>query len=275
MSTHESNRLLVNVGCGRTFHRDWLNLDLMSCDPEVRACDLRKGIPLPDGSCAAVYSSHVLEHLSRSDGAGMLRECRRVLMPGGVIRIVVPDLEKIARDYLACVEKGLAGDEFVHRWLTIELYDQATRTHSGGEMGVVIREADAARMDFIERRLGEESTRVRSPNFRRGRREVGATVKEALRRAHRSFLQALVLAFGGRGNRDALQEGWFRNSGEIHLTMYDRVSLARALIAAGFVGPRVCLAAESSIPNFPSFSLDAANGVPRKPDSLFMEAFNP
>ena len=58
--------------------------------------------PWPDASAEAIYSSHTLEHLSRDDGARLLRECSRVLAPGGVIRIVVPDLGVILSDY----EKG-------------------------------------------------------------------------------------------------------------------------------------------------------------------------
>lgn len=66
--------------------------------------DLRKGIPFPDASIDAVYHSHVLEHLDRDIVPGFLAEIRRVLRPGGVHRIVVPDLERQARSYLASLE---------------------------------------------------------------------------------------------------------------------------------------------------------------------------
>lgn len=54
--------------------------------------NLEYGVPLPDGSADYVFASHFLEHLSRRDGEHLVREAARVLRPGGVIRIAVPDL---------------------------------------------------------------------------------------------------------------------------------------------------------------------------------------
>ena len=67
--------------------------------------DLTKGIPFGNDSVDAVYHSHLLEHLDRGKVALFLQEVRRVLKPGGVNRIVVPDLEKICRSYLAHLEE--------------------------------------------------------------------------------------------------------------------------------------------------------------------------
>ncbi|MBU1645430.1 MAG: methyltransferase domain-containing protein [Gammaproteobacteria bacterium] len=55
--------------------------------------DLAYGIPLDDASADFVFSSHFLEHLFRREGERLLRECHRVLRPGGIVRIAVPDLE--------------------------------------------------------------------------------------------------------------------------------------------------------------------------------------
>ena len=71
--------------------------------------DLRKGIPFPDGSADAVYHSHVLEHIDRDQVPGFLAEVHRVLRPGGIHRVVVPDLEPQARAYLQSLEDALAG----------------------------------------------------------------------------------------------------------------------------------------------------------------------
>ena len=66
-------------------------------------------IPCAGGSVAAVYSSHMIEHLDRGEARAFLAEVRRVLAPGGVVRIAAPDLSLLIRDY------GLTGDadEFV------------------------------------------------------------------------------------------------------------------------------------------------------------------
>jgi SAM-dependent methyltransferase len=62
--------------------------------------DLSYGIPLPDASVDFVYSSHFLEHMERAAGLRLLRDSYRVLRPGGVIRVCVPDLEKAVQIYL-------------------------------------------------------------------------------------------------------------------------------------------------------------------------------
>ena len=74
---------------------------------DVLVHDLKKGIPAPDGSVDAIYHSHMLEHLDRGVVARFFSEIRRVLRPGGVHRIVVPDLERYAREYLHSLEQGL------------------------------------------------------------------------------------------------------------------------------------------------------------------------
>lgn len=67
----------------------------------VRYGDIVRGLPVPDGSCAGLYGSHVLEHLALADFRAALANCYRHLRPGGVLRVVVPDLEEAARNYLA------------------------------------------------------------------------------------------------------------------------------------------------------------------------------
>ena len=85
----------LNLGCGSRYHPDWINIDIVPHGPEVIQHDLSRGIPLPDASCDVVYHTAVLEHMRRSDAAAFLAECYRVLKPGGIVRVGVPDLERI------------------------------------------------------------------------------------------------------------------------------------------------------------------------------------
>tara|TARA_Y100001958_G_scaffold141725_1_gene117352 strand:- start:419 stop:1099 length:681 start_codon:yes stop_codon:yes gene_type:complete len=62
--------------------------------------DLTKPLPWPDNSVDIIYSSHCIEHLNKDDGFNLLKECKRVLKPGGIIRIVVPDFRYIVDNYL-------------------------------------------------------------------------------------------------------------------------------------------------------------------------------
>ena len=66
---------------------------------DIRYGDATKGLPLQPESCEVVYSSHMLEHLDRSGADKFLKEAFRVLRPGGIIRIAVPDLKKQIAQY--------------------------------------------------------------------------------------------------------------------------------------------------------------------------------
>jgi SAM-dependent methyltransferase len=129
-ATHSDIR--VNVGCGLTPTPGWLNFDNsfsvrvarwptassalrgmgfltansaelveMGRTGSVRFANAAVGIPCATGSVAAVYSSHMIEHLDRSEARGFLTEVKRVLRPGGVVRIAAPDLSRLISDYVA------------------------------------------------------------------------------------------------------------------------------------------------------------------------------
>lgn len=150
---HRQHVLKLNVGCGLDAVPGWENLDnswslvvsshgllrvgfdilervtrrrLYTRFPAgVRRHDVTKGLPYPSESVAVIYSSHMLEHLPRRDVERFLREAYRVLVPGGVLRLALPDLERKARAYLGFIEQVRQGchtarvpaDEFVRSTL--------------------------------------------------------------------------------------------------------------------------------------------------------------
>jgi predicted SAM-dependent methyltransferase len=87
----------LRIGAGR--HRDegWLSVDLVPLSSTTVFLDATKAFPLPDNSFHLIVSEHMIEHLDLRGGRSMLAECRRVLRPGGVLRIATPDLERIVR----------------------------------------------------------------------------------------------------------------------------------------------------------------------------------
>jgi SAM-dependent methyltransferase len=126
----------VQYGAGFTAADGWLNFDAsptlriqklpmagrvlvrLSGNAErfpdaIRYGDVVKGLPLAADSVDGLYASHVLEHLALADARAALAESLRVLRPGGVFRLVVPDLKARARAYVE------AGDdpEAAHRFL--------------------------------------------------------------------------------------------------------------------------------------------------------------
>lgn len=131
--------LMLNLGSGPRFcnRPDWINIDLDSTSDKVISHDLLESIPFPDQTFDAVYHSHVLEHFTRDDGVHLIKECFRVLKHGGIIRVVVPDLENITRLYITALEKSLEGNrqwQYNYEWLKLEMYDQTIRERSGGKM---------------------------------------------------------------------------------------------------------------------------------------------
>ena len=74
--------------------------------PDVVVANLRHGLPFPANTFDYVYSSHVLEHLYEEEVVTLLKECVRVLGPGGVLRFVVPDVQAIVRQYLDLKNRG-------------------------------------------------------------------------------------------------------------------------------------------------------------------------
>ncbi|MEM9693217.1 MAG: methyltransferase domain-containing protein [Myxococcota bacterium] len=247
----EPGPVYANLGCGSRFHPLWVNLDVAPPHSAVMDADLGRGIPLPDQSCDAAYSSHMLEHLSRADAGAFLRECHRILKPGGVLRLVVPDLEQICREYIKNLEGALAGDvdsAARYDWILLELIDQMSRHEPGGEMLRYWHQNPMPAEDYVIERVGEEV------------------------KGHLAHIRQRGAAPPRRSPTPA-EIGAFRSGGEVHQWMYDRFSLARLLREVGFVGPRVTTAAHSLIGGFAEFGLDAdPNGIPHKPDSLFVEA---
>lgn len=245
---------LLNVGCGIHFHADWVNIDVAPRSPSVMGYDVRHPLPFAEGTFDMVYHSHVLEHLPRDAAPGFLADCRRVLKPGGTIRIAVPDLERIAREYLAQLDRAADGDAAAaarYDWILIELLDQIGRHRSGGEMQTFLAADALPAEDYILSRIGEEGRAlIASLRAQRGAALPSALSDEEL--------------------------GRFRRSGEAHLWMYDRFSLRGLLEGAGFAEARVVSADGSALPGYAAYGLDTMpNGSVRKPDSLFMEARKP
>lgn len=82
----------LHLGCGLDPLPGWLNCDLFPPQRDVLHLDVRRRFPFDDGTFDAIYSQHLIEHLSYADGARKLAECHRVLRPGGVLRLATPDL---------------------------------------------------------------------------------------------------------------------------------------------------------------------------------------
>jgi len=119
LASHEVRKL--HIGAGHNLLPGWLNTDR---NPSTGAVYLDATEPFPFGeeTFDYVFSEHLIEHLSYRSGVAMLKECHRVLKPGGAIRIATPDLERIVslkRAFPGSVQERYA------RWLAKSYYPSA------------------------------------------------------------------------------------------------------------------------------------------------------
>ena len=269
---------LLNVGCGSHVHPECVNLDIAALVPGVMVWDLRRGLPFDDESFDAVYHSHVLEHFDRAGGRDLLVECRRILKPGGWMRVVVPDLENVARLYLSTLPGPGDGESQTaarHEWAVLELFDQMSRVQGGGDMLDFIRQHRELR-SFILERCGHEIMELAAPaHSAPGPRPRG--VSHVLRccwglaRHPARLREALIKRLLG-DEYAALEVARFRQCGEVHRWMYDRVTLGALLESCGYTSVGVVDHDRSAIPGWERYCLDAdAGGAPRKPQSIYFE----
>lgn len=121
-------KLYVQYGCGFSSPAGWLNYDASPTlrferlpligrlytknaarfPADVKYGDIIRGLPLTPGSCAGIYASHVLEHLSLNDFRIALNNTYRLLHSGGIFRLVVPDLQCLASRYLESSDASAA-----------------------------------------------------------------------------------------------------------------------------------------------------------------------
>jgi len=249
---------LLNLGCGSRYNKDWINIDFVSNNKDILAFNLLKGIPYKDDTFDVVYHSHLLEHFSKKDAVGFIKECYRVLKSGGVIRIATPNLEEIVKNYTKYLNQSLQNDktaEFKYDWTMIEMYDQCVRNFTGGEMGKIYSTGNIPNPDFVYERVGIRIER-----------------KSCLPKT-KVNIKNRILKFIFREKFKIYEIGKFRLSGETHQWMYDRFSLKRLLVQNRFKDVKICQARESRVPNWNSYSLDTnPDGTVYKPDSIFIEA---
>jgi len=121
----------INIGCGSHPLKGWVNYDYNKfiyfakikilhffiirlrfvpsgykefmekvIKENIKFANAGKYIPEKDNSVDILYSSHMLEHLDKRETKQFICEAKRILIPGGIIRIVVPDFDKLINDYM-------------------------------------------------------------------------------------------------------------------------------------------------------------------------------
>lgn len=112
----------LHLGCGPHIKPGWQNLDLEPGFGGIRF-DLTRPLPHGDNSADVIFSEHFIEHLTREQAVRFLKECYRVLKPGGTLRLTTPDLLVLVMDY--CRQK-------TDRWKDVWQPKNACQMLNGG-----------------------------------------------------------------------------------------------------------------------------------------------
>ncbi len=266
------------------FLKEWTNVQFTTrshpANGNVRYHDVRRR-PLwfAANTFDAVNVYHVFEHLTPAEGKRFVDELYRVLKPGGVCRVSVPDLERICRDYLHWLGKSLEDPSptnlYKYQWSVWEIFDQIVREKSGGKMLEALLRKDLD-VEFIQERYGDvfrelygkatpdpagESSSYQNA-FQRLLAKTPAEIPTAIYRKAKQFLYP--------DKNDP------HSTGERVKWMYDRVSLQLLLEGHGFEKFSVKNHAESDIVGWERYDLDRSNyGDYGIDPSVYVEARKP
>ena len=262
----------LNLACGDIFVSStlWENCDFAPKSRDVKQVNLLSGLPYGDNTFELAYCSHYIEHIPKNEVLNFLRECNRVLKPNGLSRLVLPNFENIAREYIKNIDQGnLLYSEFN----IVEMVDQCTRRESGGELMKWYRKTstDSNLYAYIKSRTGH----VINPN--RNKPEFFLVKFKNLSLLKLKFKAQLIFS----KLMISILPRWFQlnhvsrtATGEKHLWVYDFNSISNVLKQAGFSSIIEKDSHTSSNPLFPVFPLDvnSDNETRKGAESMYIEA---
>lgn len=124
----------LNFGCGGNRLDGWQNFDV--------DCDISKPLPFPDAHANFILAEHVTEHVTTQEAWNFFEECYRVLKPSGVLRVAVPDIERIwfhfQPIYGEAVEAGGHGDGTIRSAVRAAIFEHGHKAAWNQALLIVI-----------------------------------------------------------------------------------------------------------------------------------------
>ena len=172
----------VQLACGGNHKPGWINVDLFAAGADL-TLDLREDLPFSSASVSFVYSEHFLEHLLYpAEVKRLLSELFRVLEPGGILSVVVPDAQKTLHAYADPTDEFFS-DRRLRSYLASEY---PTRMH---HVNYTFRADGQHKYAYDEETLAQV---LRAAGFTAvGRRPFDESLDSAKRRGHSLYMQAM------------------------------------------------------------------------------------
>jgi SAM-dependent methyltransferase len=266
------NKKFLNLACGDYFvdSSEWVNIDWAPKSNKVKQANLLLKLPFPNETFDFVYCSHFIEHISLKNLHNFINECNRVLKTAGRIRLVLPDLENIAREYISNIDKKL---QIFAEFNVVEMIDQCVRKESGGELLKWYKNSptNPELMAYVTKRTGYTLSSKISRKKKFLSRVRNLTWKSASIKAQRFYIEILLF----------MLPKWYKENhisrtatGEQHVWMHDFNSLQKLLLSSGFTSICKLDAFNSQELDFAVFPLDVDSfGNSRKgEESMYVEA---
>jgi len=100
---NKDGKVLIHIGCGKTNSPEFINIDARPlAHVHIATDDITSLSDFETGTVDMVYMCHILEHIKGNDLKRVLTEMKRVLKVGGVLRLSVPDFDRLVEVYDTC-----------------------------------------------------------------------------------------------------------------------------------------------------------------------------
>jgi len=262
----------LNLACGDYFinSKNWINCDFAPQSKYVRQMDLQKKFTFDTSSFDLVYCSHYIEHINLNQVSDFINQCFQVLKNNGIIRLVLPDFENIAREYV----KNIDSNQMQFASFNIaEMIDQCVRRVSGGSLQKWYDKSryDEALSEYVYSRTGFKY------------KEKQDFKHNIIIRLRRLTLKKLILKIQSRSIFLVIRflPDWFKknhitevSTGEQHLWVHDFYSVKSILEKNGFSEVKRVSAHYSQEIDFPLYPLDvnSENHARKGKESMYIEA---
>ena len=141
-------KIYLNLAAGNSYNSssDWINYDFISSNKSIKRINLLKKLPHKDNSVDFIYCSHFIEHIPILDISFFLNECSRVLKRGSHARFILPDYEKLSREYLRLIDLN----KFLEAKFILNLIiDQCVRNKPGGNLKFILKDIYLSKNDDL------------------------------------------------------------------------------------------------------------------------------